>query len=116
MTYDPMANDGKILKKDTFSDIQSISNPTEGSYSVSTTLTESAMALVSATAADVVLTLPAAADVADEAPMVKKVLGAHKVIIAAQGTDEIDGVASIEITTPMAAFSLFSDGTTWHVL
>ncbi len=82
----------------------------------STTLTESAMALVSATAADVVLTLPAAADVADEASMVKKVLGAHKVIIAAQGTDEIDGVASIEITTPMAAFSLFSDGTTWHVL
>ena len=74
------------------------------------------MVFASASASDITITLPNAADVTEELTMIKKVFGVHKVIVTAQGTDSIDGAATLEITELMAAFTLFSDGVTWHVM
>lgn len=74
------------------------------------------MGFVSATAADVVVTLPLAAAVRDGTLLVKKVFGAHTVRIVPQGADTIDGGVLVEIKELMAAFSLYSDGVTWHLI
>lgn len=73
------------------------------------------MVFVTASAADVTITLPPAAHCARDMVMVKKVLGTYKARIVPQGTDKIDGGSLLELTEVTATFTLYSDGTTWHV-
>lgn len=84
--------------------------------SSSVTLTESVIAIVTASAAIVVLTLPLASKVSEETTMIKKVSGTYAVRVVPQGTDKVDGGTLLEITELMAAYTLYSDGTNWHVI
>jgi len=74
------------------------------------------MVFVSATAADVTVTLPAASECEKDVVRVKKVFGVYKVRIVPKGTDVVDGGSLLEITELMAAYTLYSDGATWHVM
>lgn len=74
------------------------------------------MVFASATAADITVTLPPAEECLKDVVRVKKVFGVYKVRIVPQGTDVVDGGSLLEIKELMAAYTLYSDGDTWHVM
>lgn len=89
--------------------------------------TVSAVAAYSASPWDVVLadtsiaaftvTLPVAASATNKAIIVKKVSAdANVVTVAAQGTDTIDGHASIDIAVQGVSFTLVSNGVLWEIV
>jgi hypothetical protein len=83
-----------------------------------TTLTgENFTVLVDATAANVVITLPAAADNESRLYNVKKIdAGANTVTADANASETIDGQATQVLTTQYQSMTLQSNGTAWFIV
>lgn len=74
------------------------------------------LVLADASAAHVTLTLPTAVGRAGKEYALKKVdAGPNSVVLAASGTETIDGVASVSTDTPKDAVMVESDGTNWRI-
>lgn len=81
----------------------------------STTMTRAGMVFVTASTADVTITLPPAASCPQDTIMVKKVYGNYAVKIVPQGSDVIDNQSLVTLLELMAAYTLYSDGAAWHL-
>jgi len=81
------------------------------------TVDDGIVAATSGSGADITLTLPTAASAgAGKTITVKKVdSGSKKVIVAAAGSEKIDGAASVNLVTRYDSITLVSTGTAWMV-
>jgi len=72
--------------------------------------------LVTTSGGSVTLTLPPAASVVGMRLETKKLTAANTLTLDADGSETIDGAATLAWTTQYQAYSIVSDGAVWHVV
>lgn len=72
--------------------------------------------LVTTSGGNVTLTLPPCATVPGFRVEVKKIAAANTLTLDGNGSETIDGAATLAWTTNLQSFAIISDGTTWWVV
>lgn len=72
--------------------------------------------LVDTTGGSVTVTLPPAATNLGRRFTVKKLIAANTLTLDGNGSETIDGAATVALTTRYAARTVQSDGTAWHIV
>lgn len=74
------------------------------------------LVLVNTTSGSVTVTLPPAANCKGRIYQFKKTVAANTVTLDPDGSETIDGAATLAWTTQYQSYTLCSDGSGWHIL